>query len=469
MRRAPTIRKGLRLYALGIGLLTLWLIVEWVEYYYDEGHENILHTTMHLQALNFEKQYASGTTHTVHPTDINHFYVGGWEQASLLQKQSIPFEELTDGDFFHTVVVIQNGTQSAWDDLPTTILDIITPDILLKTIQKIFSQPTLEPNPSEPEKTFHLLSAYAHKLSNNQLLYTVFDYELSEIEMNEFIDKTYTDDLQIFYTALAYITLVLFLIWLYSQKIIRSTERLTLWASQLSLTNHTDSKPNFHYQELNDISEHLYDSVLQNADALKRETDFLKYSSHELRTPIAVIQANLEYLERTEIPDAIHLPIARIQRANNNMKLISETLLWLNKAAKEAPQAVMTNFSTLTDECMQELAYLLKDKPIQVESQLQGGMLYLPETPLKIVIANLIRNAYQHAHSGRINIACDNLGFCIENHNDNTVTNNTDSSFGIGLVLTKKICNCLGWHLNIKMGDTTTVASLNWGDTLTPP
>ena len=71
----------------------------------------------------------------------------------------------------------------------------------------------------------------------------------------------------------------------------------------------------------------------------------------------------------------------------------------------------------------------------------------LPETPIKIVVGNLIRNAFQYTHSGTIHIYFEENSIVIKNINTQELDLPFQDSFGLGQDLTEKICKKLGWHL----------------------
>ena len=94
---------------------------------------------------------------------------------------------------------------------------------------------------------------------------------------------------------------------------------------------------------------------------------------------------------------------------------------------------------------MQELRYLLKDKPVEVTVELTPAQVEVAETAATIVLSNLIRNAFQHTWEGRVVIRQHHNQVSITNDNASGETSNEELGFGLGLQLTRRLCQRFGW------------------------
>jgi len=250
------------------------------------------------------------------------------------------------------------------------------------------------------------------------------------------------------FTAL-YILLMLLAVWFHNRRISRHTSQLANWAESLGLER--CEPPNFRYSEMQRIAEQLSSAFQRIARLLDREHQFLRHASHELRTPIAITRANMELLNKVGVPQPIATPIERIARANQSMQQLTETLLWLSRESEAPPSLRSVNLCQLLDCVSEELQYLLQTKTVTVKRDYAQALedSVLAETPLRIVLSNLVRNAYQYTAEGEVLFTITQQRLIIENIDttDGEQPADQDHSFGLGLMLANKICERLGWQL----------------------
>ena len=97
---------------------------------------------------------------------------------------------------------------------------------------------------------------------------------------------------------------------------------------------------------------------------------------------------------------------------------------------------------TLTEE----LSYLVSNKKVSISKQLENHQVTLPNTAAKIVLSNIIRNAFQHTWAGQVFISQHQNQVLIINRCEHFDTNNQNDQlgFGLGLRLTEELCEKLG-------------------------
>nr|WP_285817697.1 HAMP domain-containing sensor histidine kinase [Echinimonas agarilytica] len=247
--------------------------------------------------------------------------------------------------------------------------------------------------------------------------------------------------------AILFFSLVLIVV---QRKIASPVERLRNWAKGLDKEQLTQPVPNFHYSELNSLAELIRSSLSSVQKSLEREQRFLGYASHELRTPIAVTRTNAELLRKMinkQIPTQKQLAVLdRIERAGYTMTDLTETLLWLNRQEGKSLPSQVLQIGELTKQIESELHYLLQGKPVDVNLSVDNAEAELPESLCRIVIANLIRNAFQHTQKGKVDIIQTDRKISIVNHNHGTETSEDNLGFGLGLELTQRLIAHHGWH-----------------------
>jgi hypothetical protein len=97
-------------------------------------------------------------------------------------------------------------------------------------------------------------------------------------------------------------------------------------------------------------------------------------------------------------------------------------------------------------ELVDGLRYLLQGHPVELELDLQLAELYLPEAPTRIVLGNLIRNAFQHTRSGSVSIVQRGGHVDIVNSLRDGNEAASETGFGLGLKLTERFTEKLGWR-----------------------
>jgi len=109
---------------------------------------------------------------------------------------------------------------------------------------------------------------------------------------------------------------------------------------------------------------------------------------------------------------------------------------------------------------------LLEGKDVEVTikpTSLELAKQSLPETPLRIVFSNLIRNAFQHTPSGEVRIHLDENMLRIQNtfHEKSSEPQN-EHSFGLGLMLVHELCDRLGWQVDLNVESAWMEVEVRW-------
>ena len=146
------------------------------------------------------------------------------------------------------------------------------------------------------------------------------------------------------------------------------------------------SLPQQEYAELKAIVDALDNSILQLQEAQQRELNFLRFASHELRTPVAICQSSFEILALQQ--GELTGPTLYASQATNQMKSLIETLLWLTN--KECSSLEKENVA------LSPLLASIIDEQQRVHGHEQKIQLFSDDTclpvqlhPLKIILSNL--------------------------------------------------------------------------------
>ncbi|GIC79215.1 HAMP domain-containing sensor histidine kinase [Moritella sp. F3] len=251
------------------------------------------------------------------------------------------------------------------------------------------------------------------------------------------------------------------------RRVASPVEALRDWAKSLNAKSLLHAPPEFKYKELNTLAKIIHNSLNTVQDSLDREHEFLRNASHELRTPIAVIRTNVELLNKinTKSPMTVKQQqvVERIERAGFTMTHLTETLLWLSRDESLSLTLERVKLDELIRQTTEDLNYLLRGKSVTVELDTSEWQVELPATACRIVLANLVRNAFQHTDSGVVTIyqhqgqvvvrnvnddvdSNDNINGVVEQSVGNTDTNSNDLGFGLGVKLTDKLTARFNWY-----------------------
>ncbi len=251
--------------------------------------------------------------------------------------------------------------------------------------------------------------------------------------------------------GIGFILFVVFAVRYMLRRLSVPVEKLGDWAQKLLPGQIEKPHPDFGFEEVNKLADLLQDAMRQLHKASEREHRFLRNASHELRTPIAVAQSNMELLARIrpEPEKAEQAVYERIRRAVDNMNQLTKTLLWLSRENKEAPLPEPVALDALVSELAAENRYLLKGKSVSVSVDAKPAVAMISAIACRIAINNLIRNAFQYTAEGKIFIRVKPDEVEIENINqgENDIDQNgSDYGFGLGLALVEQVTEKLGWE-----------------------
>lgn len=258
-----------------------------------------------------------------------------------------------------------------------------------------------------------------------------------------------------FTVSLLVVTLIGIISWLLLRHVSRPLSALRAWTHSLDSDKLSQPVPDFSYPELNEMAKLIRNSLSSVQQATNRERRFLRHASHELRTPISTIRSNIELQRklaqhREKLDDEQNI-IDRIDRASLAMKHLTETLLWLNHEPDTPIQAKNVDLSRLIRDLAREMTYLLAGKPVIPQVSTERYHCYIPLIPARIILGNLIRNAYQHCWEGTVVIEQQDNLITITNPVESSAPESTahlpeQTGYGLGLELTTTLSKRIGWY-----------------------
>lgn len=257
----------------------------------------------------------------------------------------------------------------------------------------------------------------------------------------------------ILYAFIAVITFCICILFLLYQ-INKPFDRLVAWTKTLNSNSLDKPVPDFSYREINDLADIIHSSLCSAQVTLEREKKFISHASHELRTPISVVRSNTELLLKLlnhSGPREKQVQVAeRVLRASISMTELCDTLLWLNRGEFHSLEASEINLASVIEQLSCELNYILKDKQVSLSLSVQNSSRRLPPTLVRIVLGNLMRNAFQHTYAGTVDIKHKNNWVLIRNQNSEASQDDVNLGFGLGLELSRQIIKQYNWIYRVK-------------------
>jgi len=219
------------------------------------------------------------------------------------------------------------------------------------------------------------------------------------------------------------------------------------------------------------------DGFLERLDGfVQREQSFTEAASHEMRSPLAVLQGATELLaEQTHEQPALARTVERIRRATRDMSDFTHTLLLL---ARE-PESITSpgeqcDATEVAHRVIDEQRSLLSGKPVMLRCDCASPLpVAAPASLVKIVLSNLLRNSMAATEAGVIfcrtsdrTIELRDSGGGIPEHAMGKIFDRNFSlrpdGHGLGLHLTKRICDHFGWSIVLESTATGTVARVTF-------
>ncbi|MCK4561946.1 MAG: HAMP domain-containing histidine kinase [Flavobacteriaceae bacterium] len=215
------------------------------------------------------------------------------------------------------------------------------------------------------------------------------------------------------------------------------------------------------FQELNQSLTKLTDKINSDFNNLK---EFTENASHEMQTPLAIMQTKSEMLMQSDNLDKDQIQrIKSIYLATQRLSKLNKTLLLLSKIENQQFKEKETLFiNSIINKHLEIFEDFIITKKIILNKNLSLNS-KIDANPLlfDMVISNLISNAIKHnIVNGNIDILTTNLFISFSNAGKPLQLSSSSlferfkkessasNSFGLGLAIVKKVCDTYNWEIN---------------------
>ena len=160
----------------------------------------------------------------------------------------------------------------------------------------------------------------------------------------------------------------------------------------------------------------------------RRQAEFTADASHELRTPISVIEAEVELaLDRPRDPAAYRDVLERVSHESARLRGIVEDLLWLARADNQATPDDLADVVDVADvaaACVQRFGAPATTRRVALTAQRVGGGPFTVQASADLIdrlAGVLIDNACKFAgEGGRVEVSVRSAGGRVELHVDDS-------------------------------------------------
>ena len=207
--------------------------------------------------------------------------------------------------------------------------------------------------------------------------------------------------------------------------------------------------------EFDDLNQTIQQLTERNKNVYFEQKEFIENASHELQTPLAIIQAKLDNLMQSqELSEKSAQIILELEETTNRIARLNKSLLLISKIDNEQfikKEEVEVNL--IVERILNNILEITSANDIQIETNIQKFSLKANIVLIEVLILNLIHNAIRHTNAkGLVKIQLFDDKFSVANSSkeemlDETTLfkrfskkSNDETSNGLGLAIVKRIC-----------------------------
>ena len=281
---------------------------------------------------------------------------------------------------------------------------------------------------------------------DNDVIY--IKYDITQLEASEAL---LTDILIIAWAILLF--MIVIMSHLISRRLADPISRLSEEVSHL-VPDQRGVQLSKHYEkdEVGKIAQ-AFDVYLKRMDEyVEKQIAFAAMASHELRSPMTIIQTSTELIDCQHDDVATHTQVEKIQRATRGMVEMIDALLQVTRDQNPDRESTPLKLCFVIDDILNMLQSDIHSKNIIIKNTLlETHIVNADKTLATVVCSNLIKNAIKHGADSDIRIEMEDKklsiidsGFGIsqdelEHIFDFAYRGHSSQGYGIGLYVSKLI------------------------------
>ncbi|MEM7195441.1 MAG: HAMP domain-containing sensor histidine kinase [Pseudomonadota bacterium] len=227
-------------------------------------------------------------------------------------------------------------------------------------------------------------------------------------------------------------------------------------------------------EEVNILVDALDGFIGRITKMVENERLFTRDASHELRTPLTVVQGSAEWLlTQPGLDERQHEVVERVLRTSRDMSELIHALLVLARGETGQMELELLNVNRLADTLCQDIGRTHNADghvSVTVRHPEECSFRTSPQI-LKIVFANLVRNAFNYTYKGHVTVCIRNKQMSVTNIGEGVNPKNVDRFFepfyrgdssgdssseiqnvkgyGVGLDIVKRLCDLMNWSIHV--------------------
>lgn len=221
--------------------------------------------------------------------------------------------------------------------------------------------------------------------------------------------------------------------------------------------------------EFNDLNNAIQDLTEKSKAIYRQQKEFTENASHEMQTPLAIMQSKLDVLMQSpDLTESQAVIIQDMSATSLRMARLNRNLLLLSKLDNDQfNETEPVDISIIISLIATNLKPLADVQGITIEQNLIAHQLTGNKTLIEILVSNLLSNALRHNQpNGTVVISITQQQLVVSNtgsiltvpiHKLFERFNKEGShpqSVGLGLAIVKKICDTCGYSITYNFTNT---------------
>lgn len=238
-------------------------------------------------------------------------------------------------------------------------------------------------------------------------------------------------------------------IWQPFYRILDGIRAFNLSSRQLLPAEPTDIEE---FRRLDEAARQMTGQISRDYEMLK---NFTENASHEMQTPLAIINSKLDLLiQDTRMREEHHQPVQAMYDAISRLRQLNQSLLLLTKIENnQFAQTESLDLAPLIEQKLLQLEDPLRARQLEVHRELSGVRVAINSYLADILLNNLLINAIRHNKTaGQVDIRLRERSLRISNSGpapsfdpktifDRFVKGAHSGGTGLGLAIVRQICD----------------------------
>jgi signal transduction histidine kinase len=232
--------------------------------------------------------------------------------------------------------------------------------------------------------------------------------------------------------------------------------------------------------EFDELTATLERLLAGNAAVFKQQREFADNASHELQTPLAIVQSQLELLAQAgNLQDDQYRNIETAMAAISRASRINRNLLLLTKIENsQFNEKEKIHLGAMITGVLEQFSLFFEQKELVVNREIDSDVIVYGNPVLtEILVGNLLTNAIRYSRAGEtISVKLTKAEMVIENPGDHSLKEDqlfrrfakaspVKAGVGLGLAIVHQVCERQQWNVSYAWLDQRHIFRVRFGRT----